>query len=545
MTSNLSSVPKDLVLPFVLGHSSVKFKKPNNQGHTHSWSICVKNPNGSTVKNKDLFSKVVYLLHQSFPEPKRVSTEPPFELHETGYGSFPMNVEVTFTGVKRSFLINYDLSLTNGEPATKVSDQKVLVKDAPVKLREVVGKLISKMEKHDKKKSVVPNAAPGVTNFRAKPTTSHIASKEKRHSSVVQEEPSARSKEDICERIKEDKQRHKEEKPSKEAGKEEKSGKEGEKRHRPSKRTEEEKQAKRERKAASSLKRHLEECGSSLPSPVVSKKIDDKTTKATFFGNAEKVTSPIDKTPKSSKDKSKREPQADKTTKHTGKDIFNEVVKKKALEKVAKSSRKSRSITSEDSSRCPTPAIPEKKEPKKKEPAVDAFMAALDPYGYGGKHAKSSRKRKSAEESCVDGGKKTKDVYLCEKKEEKKTEPPKPDMPSKGPKKAASSRDSSTSPQPVNSLTGPTTISSPDSSRSPSRTNFPSKPITPVDLSRLNTLKQKMATLQNPNSIYAVVETILKADKSLVVNFSENNFQFDLTKIQPTLFDALSSLLDV
>ena len=45
---------------------------------------------------RDAIESVTFQLHPSFAEPKRVLTEPPYEVTETGWGEFEIGIEIRF-----------------------------------------------------------------------------------------------------------------------------------------------------------------------------------------------------------------------------------------------------------------------------------------------------------------------------------------------------------------------------------------------------------------------------------------------------------------
>ncbi|CAG2171383.1 unnamed protein product, partial [Oppiella nova] len=69
-------------------------KKREEDGHTHQWTVYVK-----SYKNEDMSSyvkKVHFKLHESYANPNRVVTKPPFEVRETGWGEFEIVIKVYF-----------------------------------------------------------------------------------------------------------------------------------------------------------------------------------------------------------------------------------------------------------------------------------------------------------------------------------------------------------------------------------------------------------------------------------------------------------------
>ncbi|CAN6647968.1 protein AF-9 homolog [Trichomonascus vanleenenianus] len=69
--------------------------------HTHKWTIFVRDPNNpSGEKGKNDLSyfikKVVFKLHDTYPNPSRSIEEPPFEVTETGWGEFEIAIRIFF-----------------------------------------------------------------------------------------------------------------------------------------------------------------------------------------------------------------------------------------------------------------------------------------------------------------------------------------------------------------------------------------------------------------------------------------------------------------
>jgi len=94
-----------------VGHQAICRASPTPSGHTHDWSIFVRGAEGADISH--FVEKVVFLLHESFPRPRRVCKEPPYKVSETGYGSFNLPVEVYFRNKEepRKYRLEYDLTL--------------------------------------------------------------------------------------------------------------------------------------------------------------------------------------------------------------------------------------------------------------------------------------------------------------------------------------------------------------------------------------------------------------------------------------------------
>lgn len=81
--------------PIVYGNVARYFgKKREEDGHTHQWTVYVK-----PYHNEDMsqyVKKVHFKLHESYNNPNRIMTKPPYELTETGWGEFEIVIKIYF-----------------------------------------------------------------------------------------------------------------------------------------------------------------------------------------------------------------------------------------------------------------------------------------------------------------------------------------------------------------------------------------------------------------------------------------------------------------
>lgn len=81
--------------PIVYGNVATSFgKKREEDGHTHKWNVYVKPYN-----NEDMTAyvkKVHFKLHESYANPNRILTKPPYEVTETGWGEFEVVIKLYF-----------------------------------------------------------------------------------------------------------------------------------------------------------------------------------------------------------------------------------------------------------------------------------------------------------------------------------------------------------------------------------------------------------------------------------------------------------------
>ncbi|KPJ19087.1 YEATS domain-containing protein 4 [Papilio machaon] len=84
-----------IVKPIVYGNIARYFgKKREEDGHTHQWTVYVK-----PYANEDMsvyIKKIHFKLHESYANPNRIVTKPPYELTETGWGEFEIVIKIYF-----------------------------------------------------------------------------------------------------------------------------------------------------------------------------------------------------------------------------------------------------------------------------------------------------------------------------------------------------------------------------------------------------------------------------------------------------------------
>ncbi|OWR52245.1 YEATS domain containing protein 4 [Danaus plexippus plexippus] len=84
-----------IVKAIVYGNIARYFgKKREEDGHTHQWTVYVK-----PYANEDMsayIKKVHFKLHESYANPNRIVTKPPYELTETGWGEFEIVIKIYF-----------------------------------------------------------------------------------------------------------------------------------------------------------------------------------------------------------------------------------------------------------------------------------------------------------------------------------------------------------------------------------------------------------------------------------------------------------------
>lgn len=92
----------------------ISAKKREEDGHTHQWTVYVK-----PYRNEDMSAfvkKVHFKLHESYTNPNRVVTKPPYEVTETGWGEFEVVIKIYFNDpIERPVTLYHILKLFQGE----------------------------------------------------------------------------------------------------------------------------------------------------------------------------------------------------------------------------------------------------------------------------------------------------------------------------------------------------------------------------------------------------------------------------------------------
>uniref|UniRef100_UPI00358EF5E9 YEATS domain-containing protein 4-like isoform X1 n=1 Tax=Myxine glutinosa TaxID=7769 RepID=UPI00358EF5E9 len=105
-----------IVKALVYGNVSRFFgKKRKEDGHTHQWTMYVK-----PFHNEDMSTyvkKIQFKLHESYRNPLRVVTKPPYEITETGWGEFEIIINIFFIDPdEKPVTVYHHLKLYHNEP---------------------------------------------------------------------------------------------------------------------------------------------------------------------------------------------------------------------------------------------------------------------------------------------------------------------------------------------------------------------------------------------------------------------------------------------
>lgn len=125
-------IPDDesmMAFPFVkvifeIGHEASVRNKRTPEGFTHDWELFVRGADNTDIHY--FVDKVVFHLHETFPNPKRVIKEPPYVVKESGYAGFPLPIDIYVKNNKdepRKIRFNYELCLNDRgtPPISKVT----------------------------------------------------------------------------------------------------------------------------------------------------------------------------------------------------------------------------------------------------------------------------------------------------------------------------------------------------------------------------------------------------------------------------------------
>ncbi|XP_058809624.1 YEATS domain-containing protein 4 [Phymastichus coffea] len=115
-----------IVKPIVYGNVARYFgKKREEDGHTHQWTVYVK-----PYHNEDMsayIKKVHFKLHESYNNPNRIVTKPPYELTETGWGEFEITIKIYFNDPnERPITIYHILKLFQTTPEIQVGKKNLV-----------------------------------------------------------------------------------------------------------------------------------------------------------------------------------------------------------------------------------------------------------------------------------------------------------------------------------------------------------------------------------------------------------------------------------
>ncbi|OTF83276.1 YEATS domain-containing protein 4-like protein [Euroglyphus maynei] len=104
-----------IVKPIVFGNVARYFGHKRSNGHTHEWKVYLRLYNNEDPSG--YIKKVHFKLHDSYPTSLRICEEPPYEVEETGWGEFEVNIKIYFVDpTERPVSVYHMLKLFKIEP---------------------------------------------------------------------------------------------------------------------------------------------------------------------------------------------------------------------------------------------------------------------------------------------------------------------------------------------------------------------------------------------------------------------------------------------
>eukprot|EP00835_Amoeboradix_gromovi_P001845 NODE_93_length_21581_cov_0.291919.p8 type:complete len:198 gc:universal NODE_93_length_21581_cov_0.291919:13301-13894(+) len=101
-------------IPIVYGNYAVQIAQAENaqepERHTHRWTLYVRGVNGEDISY--YIKKIEFKLHESFDEPIRTISSPPYEVTETGWGEFSTSMRLFFIdSSEKPVVLTHNLAL--------------------------------------------------------------------------------------------------------------------------------------------------------------------------------------------------------------------------------------------------------------------------------------------------------------------------------------------------------------------------------------------------------------------------------------------------
>ncbi|KAF7775801.1 hypothetical protein Agabi119p4_4194 [Agaricus bisporus var. burnettii] len=135
--------------PIIYGNTATVLAEKERQtlphaDHTHKWTVAVRSaasaPGSDIVGGADdiahFIKRVSFKLHDTYPNPSRNIDKPPFEVSETGWGEFEIQIRITFVAEsgEKAMTLYHHLKLhpwaAAGEP--EIPPLNVAIKMGPV-----------------------------------------------------------------------------------------------------------------------------------------------------------------------------------------------------------------------------------------------------------------------------------------------------------------------------------------------------------------------------------------------------------------------------
>ncbi|EGT32366.1 hypothetical protein CAEBREN_02504 [Caenorhabditis brenneri] len=141
------------IVEVTVGHTSTRIYD-HKGGHTHTWTLFVKpaNKEYEDFPDNKFIRKVIFNIHESFAQPTRTVSKPPFSITETGFASFSAVVTIHLNlPTEKPRPIPYELTLFVGDHDIQTEIQKLAIRNEPVP--DWFQELIKKYGKTKKRKA--------------------------------------------------------------------------------------------------------------------------------------------------------------------------------------------------------------------------------------------------------------------------------------------------------------------------------------------------------------------------------------------------------
>ncbi|KAJ3054934.1 NuA4 histone H4 acetyltransferase complex and the SWR1 complex subunit [Rhizophlyctis rosea] len=150
-----------VVRPFIYGSHSAQVTKrdtPADPSHTHKWTVYVRGLHNEDISY--MIKKVQFKLHDSFASPVRIIESHPFEVTETGWGEFEIEIQITFHENLKQFTLYHFLALYHKDNPDSQSKKAVIAESYDEAIfNEPTEDMFKTLEKHP-----VPPASKKNTN---------------------------------------------------------------------------------------------------------------------------------------------------------------------------------------------------------------------------------------------------------------------------------------------------------------------------------------------------------------------------------------------
>ncbi|KAH7644303.1 protein af-9-like [Dermatophagoides farinae] len=119
-----------------IGHIATPKLESTSDGHTHDWTVFVRGVDNGHIN--PFVEKVIFHLHDSFPKPKRVIKEPPYEIKESGYASFELPIEVYFRNKEepKKICFEYDLYIELAKPVANTRRERLTFQNPSIEFKK-------------------------------------------------------------------------------------------------------------------------------------------------------------------------------------------------------------------------------------------------------------------------------------------------------------------------------------------------------------------------------------------------------------------------